>query len=205
MTDVDGNPIAEPDYSLFTFEEVNSKADNPQETFDKDNETYAYTVNVYYNGIRLVDTEKAKPVQFTVYIGLKGDANLDRIVDAKDASSVLAYYSTLQTGVSANEALLNEEDDERIKANPILDHFAAFLADVDLDVYNVNNWKMMKSDREVDAKDASWILAYYSIMSTGETDPHKGWNETFADGLGFIEETREVLFDKYIDKNEYVD
>ena len=70
---------------------------------------------------------------------LLGDANFDGVVDASDASAVLAAYAAVQTG----------------KNNPLT---AEQIAVADVDKSGV-----------VDASDASAILAYYSYKQTGGT------------------------------------
>ncbi len=52
--------------------------------------------------------------------------------------------------------------------------------------YDENNWSVRKADtdnRKIDASDASWILAFYSIKSTSSTDvkDHTIWNMVLAD------------------------
>ena len=85
----------------------------------------------------------------------------------RDASNVLAYYanaSTLDEGETVEDIRMSPENCEPVNNDPDLDTLCAFLGDVDLDVYSKDNWRKTKSDREIDAKDASWILAYYSYM-----------------------------------------
>lgn len=65
-----------------------------------------------------------------------GDANSDGLIDAADASAVLAHYAAISTGNT-----------------PILNELQAAAADVD-------------NDGKIDAADASFILNYYSYAST---------------------------------------
>ena len=69
---------------------------------------------------------------------IRGDVNEDGIVDASDASCVLAAYAKIQTGGEST------------------------LTDTQTKAADVNN------DRVVDASDASKILAYYAAISTGQ-------------------------------------
>ena len=71
---------------------------------------------------------------------LLGDVNDDNIIDARDASAVLAEYANSSTSVGASFT------DEQKKA-----------ADVN-------------KDNIIDARDASDILAYYAISSVGKID-----------------------------------
>ena len=61
-----------------------------------------------------------------------------------------------------------------------LDDLAAFLGDVDLDVYAEDNWNKRKADREIDANDASAILAFYADIMTGVEDRNEAWNHAVA-------------------------
>ena len=170
------------DDSALSFKEQVSGKDNPMEAYRESQTDFTYNVDVLYGG-KPLEFADGKPVTFKAYIGVKGDSNLDNKADAKDASNALAYYakiSTLAEGESPDTVRLNPDANEIINNNPDLDldQFGAFLVDVDKDVYDADNWKTTKSGRTIDAKDASWILKYYSIMSTGENDRQKAWNET---------------------------
>ena len=85
----------------------------------------------------------------------------------------------------------------------MLDQLGAFLADVDKDVYNEDNWKTTKTGRQIMADDASFILAYYSIVSTGEDDLQKAWNSVFANPVE--EKSREYLFDQYVTLDKFIE
>ena len=74
-----------------------------------------------------------------------GDANLDRIVNAKDASVILAEYSALSTG---QKSTLNS----RQTVN----------SDINKDSY-------------INANDASKVLAFYSFLSTGGSGRMEDW------------------------------
>ena len=115
-------------------------------------------------------------VSVTVYIGVKGDANLDHKVDAGDATTTLIYYSALSTGQKAaetqfsNSALVANADD-------VLDHFAAFLCDTTNEpMKDENNWKLMKPERKIMADDATFILSYYSELSIKAEKGRPTWN-----------------------------
>jgi len=115
-------------------------------------------------------------VSVTVYIGVKGDANLDHKVDAGDATTTLIYYSALSTGQKAaetqfsNSALVANAED-------ILDHFAAFLCDTTNEpMKDENNWKLMKPERKIMADDATFILSYYSELSIKAEKGRATWN-----------------------------
>ncbi|MDE5854151.1 MAG: hypothetical protein K2H19_03715, partial [Ruminococcus sp.] len=195
--DASGKEVDIPvDKSLITFSEVVSGADNPEGAHNPDNMTFKYTVRVLYDGHTLID-ENGNVVTVTAYIGVKGDTNLDNIVDAKDASNVLAYYSnasTLDEGQTIEDVRISPATCKPVNNDPDLDLLCAFLADVDLDVYSKDNWRTTKSGRVIDAKDASWILAYYSYMSTEiNAIAHEGWNNSLES------KNRGEKFDAYVE------
>ncbi len=177
------------DPAKLTFAEAVSNADNPQEAFDETRNIY--TVNVLYDGMQLRD-DTGEAITFTAYIGVKGDSNLDNIVDPQDASYTLIFYanaSTIPEGGDKNQIMINDpEKNEKIANSPVdengynmLDMLCAFLIDVDLDVYDEDNWNMIKSEREIDPADSSWILSEYAVMSTDLTmTHHKAWNTVLA-------------------------
>ena len=174
--------------SKVTFKDVKKGASTPEDAYDVNNTTFAYEVAVYYNDAPLKDAT-GKALTFTVYIGVKGDSNLDNKVDSSDATNVLAYYSELATkpkDISADTIRITPDTNKFVNENPELDQLCAFLADVDRDVYDEANWKTRKADtanRKIDSSDASWILAFYSIKSTAsaETKDHTIWNMVLAD------------------------
>ncbi len=80
--------------------------------------------------------------------GKLGDANLDGVVDAKDASLVLVEY-----------ALLSTDKPETFTAQQKKNGDVNF-------------------DGKIDSKDASRILSYYSYLSTGGSDIMEEWVKT---------------------------
>lgn len=193
ITAEDGSKVLEVfDPSYLTFEEAVSKASTPVGAYDESNKTFTYTVNVFYGGQPLL--KDGKQVTFTVYMGVKGDTDFDNVVNAGDASTVLKYYAMVQTG--KNDARLAPNECEAVNAHPELDELAAFLADVDLDVYSEDNWSTPKSERALNAADASSILKFYAYMQTGNIESYVAWNKVFdgADGS----ESREDLFNEYV-------
>ena len=141
-----------------------------------------------YGDMPLVN-EDGESLTIPVYIGVKGDITLSNIVNAVDASAVLSYYAACQTYKNANGEVDVTEGKNKIQAqtdlaglkvtsaDDILDHFAAFLADVDQDEYDPNNWSKMKGDRTVNAVDASYILSYYAESQTSSQKPAEIWDK----------------------------
>ena len=90
-------------------------------------------------------------------------------VDSGDASSVLGFYAkvmTLKEGESRSNIRMSPISCKIVDEEPMLDELAAFLVDVDLDVYSPDNWKMRKDSRVQDSPDASSILLFFSKYST---------------------------------------
>ncbi len=126
-------------------------------------------------GDKIVDMD-GKPVTATVYIGVKGDANLDMVCDAVDASIVLAWYAKGQTGQITDETTFAPASNLLVKDNPELDNLAAFLADVDNEG-DENNHIFTKTERSLNSTDASKILVYYSKVQTGAEPGKATWSD----------------------------
>ena len=100
------------------------------------------------------------------------------MADSTDASLVLNYYAKLSTGENSevtqfsDSILVNSHEDT-------LDHFAAFLADVDNQL-DPDNWSKMRPARLIDSTDASFILRYYSNTSTGAEGGKALWEEVLG-------------------------
>ena len=126
--------------------------------------------------------ELGNDVAVEVYVGLKGDTNLDNKVTAVDASYVLVYYANLSAGnVDSNKVRLALENTLTEDPAGIYDNFAAFLADIRNDIPAEDAWAVGKSSRKdatiqrsLIATDASAILVYVSNISDG-TDSAEAW------------------------------
>ena len=118
----------------------------PKDVFVKG--THKYDLTVLANG-KVAGTA-------TVYIGVKGDANLDDEVDSKDAVAILKTFAYAITGT-----------DLALQSDATLENLATFLADIDGETFDHKN---------LDSKDAVWILQFfaYSIAHDGQTQP---WSE----------------------------
>lgn len=118
-----------------------------------------YRFNSYplvYSGYNLVDPDSEDILTSTVYIGLRGDANLDGAIDSKDAVMILQYYAKKIISSSAT-----------ISDDPALEDFIYFLADVDGASKDHG-----ASGSAVDSKDAVKVLKYFaqSIVGTPSWD-----------------------------------
>ena len=178
----------------------------PANTYNKDTTDFHYNVNVTFEGETIVDKDGkqviAKGTQLRdkdgniasveAYIGLKGDANLDNVVDGNDGTAVLSYYAKVSTKENnASNTVLS--DSTLVNGNPasLYDNFAAFLSDVIVDEESPITRFASKTNRNIDGKDGSTILGYYTKASTNEykslvtSDPAKLWG--IVDGS--VEET----------------
>ena len=80
------------------------------------------------------------------YVSQKGDANLDSVVDAKDAAAILVFAA--ERGAGRTPYLVSETDAAR-------EQLAQMLADVD-------------ASEAIDAGDASFVLIYAALRGSGE-------------------------------------
>lgn len=144
------------------IEDITDKVDfgtaTPENTFKVNQTDFTYQVQLYCNGEELKD-ELGKPVTATVFIGVKGDANLDNLVDATDASYILTYYAKVQTNGRNQQIKLSQDNDE-------LDCLAIFLSYINTDEFSSDNLCFDKTESTVNAMDSSFILTFYSYKQT---------------------------------------
>ena len=140
-------------------------AQNPTDpTIENFANNFAYDIPVYYGTEQMLD-ENGKPVTVKAYIGVKGDTNLDFIVDGRDASFTLTYYAKVST-VNYEEATTAISPAPFITgADDPLDDLAAFLSDVNTNEWSAENWKLAREERNLDGRDASGILTFYARSS----------------------------------------
>jgi hypothetical protein len=173
----------------------------PANTYKAVENKFDYDIQLTYEGETIKDKdgnqilakgalmrdEASKIATALVYIGVKGDTNLDNIVDGRDATATLTYYaksSTAKEGesfkLSPNEIVANAESE--------LDDFAAFLTDVKWDADQKVERTAKKSDRVIDGRDATSILTFYSMASTEQysaiasSDPEQIWSKAANNG-----------------------
>lgn len=155
-------------------DDVDFGSATPNNTYTKNNDTFKYEIPVFYNGAGIADKTGKIILQpgkkladadeeiasVVVYIGVKGDADLNNMVDGADASLVLVYNAALSDGVTSGNTV--QLSNSKLVAGPtsVYDNFAAFLADAKHDASIVNDWNVMKADRLIDGTDASAILVY---------------------------------------------
>ena len=122
----------------------------PKEIFDAEGKAYCVTeVNAYFTDPTTADAEPvAAPVNPTVYIGVKGDADLNGSVDVQDAVKILTYYAKAAAG--QENVAFNEDEN--------LNKLAFFLADVDTESKaGINNGSELMS-----TQDAVNVLTFYA-------------------------------------------
>ncbi len=161
----------------------------PENSYTPGSSIFAHQITLYAkNDIDAIGVKAGEPltkiagnyVSVTAYIGVKGDADLDHIADATDASAVLVYYSAIMTGGKPEETQFSNSPLVEAPGD-MLDEFAAFLCDVDAEFTPedrvADNWKNRKPMRFIDSSDASYILACYSSVMTGSEPNRATWNE----------------------------
>ncbi len=153
--------------------DVNFGLATPSNTYKADNSGFKYEVPVYANGEVLKDID-GKNVTVTVYIALKGDANLDNLVDSNDASQVLAYYAKVSTNNTDVYSVNLSKSALATSPTSEYEEFAAFLADVHHGADKNVERTVKKDNRLIDSNDAAYILAFYARRSSadynGKTD-----------------------------------
>ena len=117
-----------------------------------DTETYyAGTVDAYYKGVKL----DAAP---TVYIGVKGDADLNGKVELSDATLALTYYA--EHAVNNDFYFTTSSADQPADEN--LETLAYFLTDINTES---TTGKDVADKATIELEDATYILTYYAEES----------------------------------------
>ena len=130
----------------------------PKEIFDAEGKPYCVTeVNAYFTDPTKADAEPvAAPVNPTVYIGVKGDADLNGIVDVQDAVAILTYYA--KTAAAQENVAFNEDEN--------LNKLTYFLADVDTE----SKAGMNSGSELMTTQDAVNVLTFYAKKAANQ-DP----------------------------------
>ena len=128
----------------------------PKEIFDAEGKPYCVTeVNAYFTDPTKADAEPvAAPVNPTVYIGVKGDADLNGIVDVQDAVAILTYYA--KTAAAQENVAFNEDEN--------LNKLAYFLADVDTE----SKAGMNSGSELMTTQDAANVLTFYAKKAANQ-------------------------------------
>ena len=147
-TDADGKIVSQEDI----IDKVNFNGATPKSTYVQADKYYAGTIQAYYNnGTENVLIPDATP---TVYIGVKGDADLNGLEDVPDAVAILTYYAKIAAG---QQGIVFNED-------PMLNKLAYFLADVDTESKAGEN----TDGKLMEVNDAVYVLTYYAKKAAGQ-------------------------------------
>lgn len=146
-----------------TFEYNGAEVARPAAVYNAVGEAYcAVDLDVMYNG---ASTGNA----YTVYIGVKGDTNLDAKVDVSDASATLEYYAAEAMGEASSYTFTGA-----LGLNADLEKLIYFLSDIDTEsTAGVNG-----DDGSISVSDARYILTYYAYASSGSPQT---WPEVCPD------------------------
>ena len=128
----------------------------PKEIFDAEGKPYCVTeVNAYFTDPTTADAEPvAAPVNPTVYIGVKGDADLNGLLDVPDDVAILTYYARVAAG--QENVMFNEDEN--------LNKFAFFLADIDTESKEGVN----SGNKLITTQDGIYVLTYYAKSAAGQ-------------------------------------
>ena len=148
--------------SEFTPEELSFGRDKttPDIHFEKDGEVFKCLIDIYYGDILLGSPEIARV--------LKGDVNMDGIINAIDASAALTYYAK----ISADQIYYLSTGDDKL-ISEIKERIAFLAADIDTESVCCG----VDGSGNISAKDASAILTYYAKNSAGQSCT---WDEMFG-------------------------
>ncbi len=163
----------------------------PANTYDEGRDDgFDYDVPVVYTGETITastgevilsagDTlkdESGNDLTVEVYIGLKGDTDLNNVVDGRDASATLTYYAKQSTGGTPDTTILSYNELGNVGPATIYEQFSAFLSDVSKSELEAGVTRSSsKAERTIDGRDASAILTYYAKQSV---DTYRDYTES---------------------------
>ena len=138
---------------------------------------FKYEIPIMYGSNPLINSE-GDTLKVPVYIGRKGDANLDNEVNTGDSTTILTYYYNVMNS-NIESTMLIPTDNNLGVSSPTdeLDQFAAFLADVTENEYGPTNWKMSKKERTLNDADAQYILFFFSKKISSDKSDNEIWSE----------------------------
>ena len=171
----------------------------PGEVYTKDNSTFLYNVElvakqtiVAADGTIVANEgdvitaikgteEQGANITVPVYVGVKGDSNLDNTIDPSDSSYTLTWYAKIATLDEGQSSADLQFSTSPLVESPhdILDEFACFLCDVNNDL-DPDNFKTSKPDREFSPAESSYILRAYSEAATGAKLDRATWNKVLG-------------------------
>ncbi len=150
FSDLYGISVSNGSADKVTFRYDGTTYKTPAAMFDALGEAYVgTTLDIYYDG-------KDTGNDVTVYIGVKGDANLNGEVEISDANAALVYY--------AQHAAGNDETFSNLTSNDSsLETLMYFLTDVDTESTAGKD----SGDDSLSIMDANYILVYYAQDAAG--------------------------------------
>ena len=155
----------------------------PANTYKAVENQFTYDIQLTYTGEKINDKEgnqilatnalmrdkEGKIATVEAYIGVKGDVNLDNIVDARDATATLTYYAKRSTVAEGTPEIKLSPNNKAVPtAEHVMDDFASFLTDVKFDTAEKRDTTAEKTDRVIDGRDATSILTFYALTSVEE-------------------------------------
>ena len=165
-----------------------SPADVYNKTTDGDGNPQAYAwvpLYIFYDGKPVYNTD-GEAVTAYVYIGVKGDANLDGQCNAVDANEILLYSAAKGAGDSY---YLSSGSEKFTAGTERLEQFAFFLADTDTEstVGETEN-------AVLNSVDANNVLIYSALLGVGDANwipdvldtPYPTYSEQIAVKAGLI-------------------
>ena len=130
-------------------------------------EDFKYQIPLMYGVDPLVDSNN-NTIYATVYIGLKGDAKLDKVVDGGDLVPV--YGIRKSSHIPRQNEICFSSDDIGITS------LSNFLIDVTEDEYGAYNWN--KTERIIDEEDGELISKFIQEKEKNSNIPDKDiWNK----------------------------
>jgi hypothetical protein len=146
---------------------------SPAKAFANAGQTYvAAQFTLLYDGKTVVTgrehgangeiTKNGTPVRVTIYIGVKGDLNLDGLSDSRDGTLALIHAAQVGTGIENARKFTDFSDvKEILPASEVLaadmENFVIFLGDIDTETTTGED---IANEIKVDAKDATSIFQY---------------------------------------------
>jgi hypothetical protein len=151
------------------------KLATPQNVYDVNQTDFFYSedeklIQICYDDEPLLDKD-GNALYLEAYIGVKGDVDLNNMVDGVDASAVLVFNAAISDGVTSGDSVQLSNSSLVKGADDPLDAFCAFLGDVNTNEYDPDNWHYTKSERMLDGVDASGILVFNAEVANAGANP----------------------------------
>lgn len=137
-----------------------------------------HTVPCYYFPTEQSDPDfvfTGEPIyfgEFQIFIGVKGDYDLNNVIDAKDAQQTLVYFAQTMVG---NEVVMNanEEFDHSLETGKQEDGLIFYLVNVQYRVGGADS--ALENPPQIKATDSQMILTYFSYNTVTQID--RSWED----------------------------